>query len=74
MNTSHQDFNAAKQIAFQVPAGTFRRARKADGNPSNFMGYKSNDGKKFYVLADSCFDIQEPECYINNHPAKQVYG
>ena len=70
-------FDNARSIAFEVPAGTFRRSKDNDGNVSNFCGYKSGDGKRFFVLADSYKDISEANIndvlVVNNHPAIEIF-
>jgi hypothetical protein len=60
-------FKEAKEIAFTMPFGSYRRAFG-----TNYCGYKSHDNK-FYVIGDTSADIQNPDCFIGGKPARQVF-
>lgn len=64
-------FKAAKKIAFSVSLGSFRRA-KVDGQPVNFVGFKSLDGNS-YVIGDTTDDLYNSKIFINGRPARQVF-
>ena len=64
----HQDFNAAKKLAFNMPSGCYRRAAN-----TNYCGYKSADGR-FYVIGDTETDLQNPDAFIGGKPAREVFN
>jgi hypothetical protein len=69
----HNDFKAAKKIALSLPKGTMRRAYNHDNRiPTNYIGMKDTTGR-CWVLGDSIDDVQYPDAYINDQPAREVF-
>ena len=66
----HEAFLAAKKIALTISEGERRRARHSDC-ASNYFG--ANVGGRFYVLGDTEADIQNPDCFIDGMPAREVF-
>ena len=65
-------FNSAKEIALTIKKGFMRRAA-VDDKPTNYCGYRRNDGRMF-VIGDSKDDIQNPDMIIDNKPAREIFG
>lgn len=72
MNTRHEQFNAAKQIALNINKGELRRAR-FNGLATNYEGAKDTNGR-MWVIGDSLADIKNPDAYINGKPAREIFG
>lgn len=68
----HNQFKAAKQIALNISAGQFRRAR-VNNVATNYCGYKDASGR-MWVIGDSLADIQNPDATINGSPAREIFG
>jgi len=67
----HSDFKAAKEIALSIENGLMRRARN-NGIVTNYCGAKLQN--RMFVIGDTLQDIQNPDCYINNKPAREIFG
>jgi len=71
METIHEQFKAAKEIALTINRGEMRRARYADA-ATVYCG--ANIGGRMFVIADSEKYLQNPDCEINGKPAREVFG
>lgn len=72
MNTQHEHFKAAKQIAINIDKGQIKRAR-FQNVVTNYCGFKDHNGR-MWVIGDSNSDIQNPDAEINGKPAREIFG
>ena len=68
-----QEYNAARELAFSLSAGTYQRLRWND-QPSNFLGAHTQEGK-FFVLYDGP-ESEKPEMFwtkVYDKVATEIY-